>query len=173
MHTRLMSAGFENAVEECFGRAEDRIELVDSRAQRLFADAPAIVWEGDAQTFQFSYVSPSAETLLGYPARRWVEEPTFWADVVIAPDDRDDAIAYCALATAKRADHVFEYRARRADGGVVWLRDYVRVIVGPRGVASVLRGIMFDISAEKQANRTFEERATFRAPSPEALQAIP
>lgn len=163
---------FEKAVEECFGGGQDRIDLVDQRTRRLFSDPPAIVWEGDAQTFQFSYVSPTAEQLLGYPAERWVREPTFWADVIIAPDDRDDAIAYCALATTKRADHVFEYRARRADGGVLWLRDYVRVIVGPRGIANVLRGIMFDVSAEKRASETFHERATYREPSREALHEM-
>lgn len=172
MHDRVMRATFERGIEECFGRDQDRIEHVDERALRFFTETPAIVWEGDAQTFQFSYVSRAAETLLGYPAQRWIHEPTFWADVVIEPDDRDDAIAYCALATAKRADHVFEYRAKSADGRVLWLRDYVRVIVGARGVAANLRGIMFDVSAQKYAAQTFEERPNYRVPSPDVLAAI-
>lgn len=172
MQTAIVLVEFERDVEECFGRAEDPIELVVERTQRRFTDPRAIVWEGDAQTFQFSFVSRTAEQLLGYPTKRWTQEPSFWADVVIAPDDRDDAIAYCALATTKRADHVFEYRARRVDGSVLWLRDYVRVAVGPRGIASVLRGIMVDVSAEKRATETFHERATYRLPSPEALEGL-
>lgn len=159
---------FEQAVEECFGDDRDRIDELARRATQLFERSPAIVWEGDAQTFQFTYVSSAAESLLGYPTTRWTTEPTFWADVIIAPDDRDDAIAYCALATAKRTDHVFEYRARCADGTTRWLRDYVRVLVGPRGVASVLRGIMFDVTADKQAT----ERPAYRVPSPDALKSL-
>jgi len=156
-------------VEGGFGSDSDPIDVIDRRAQQLFAGAHVIVWEGDAQTFQFSYVSPSAEALLGYPAKRWIAESTFWADVVITPDDRDDAIAYCALATAKRADHVFEYRAHCSNGSVLWLRDYVRVLVGPRGVATTLRGIMFDVSGDKRDARTFDEPSTYRVPSPHTL----
>jgi PAS domain-containing protein len=158
-------------VAACLEDLAEPIEHVDARAARLATD-PVIVWEGDAQTFQFSFVSSSAERLLGYPVRRWVDEPTFWADVVIAPDDRDEAIAYCALATAKRADHVFEYRARRSDGGVLWLRDYVRVIVGPRKVATKLRGIMFDVSAERAITDGVEQRSTFRVPSHGELASL-
>jgi PAS domain S-box-containing protein len=165
-----LTATFERAIGECFGTGGDSIEAVERRARGVLAGA--IVWEGDAQTFQFSFVSPSAEALLGFPARRWIDEPTFWADVIITPEDRNDAIAYCALATAKRADHVFEYRARRADGGIVWLRDYVRVVVGPRGVARTLRGIMIDVSAEKVAAQTFGDRATYQVPDRATLDAL-
>ncbi|MEK7225926.1 MAG: PAS domain S-box protein, partial [Bacteroidota bacterium] len=38
-----------------------------------------IVWEADAKTFVFSFVSERAERLLGYPISKWIEEPLFWA----------------------------------------------------------------------------------------------
>lgn len=98
-----------------------------------------------------SYVSPSAEWLLGYAAQRWVREPAFWTETVVHPEDRDDAVAYCALATGKKADHEFEYRAIRADGRVVWLLDVVRVVLGKRGVPERLRGLKFDVSQERSA----------------------
>jgi PAS domain-containing protein len=167
-----MNESLAAVVAECFGNGTDSIEDVDARAQRVL-EVPAIVWEGDAQTFQFSFVSKTAELLLGYPVTRWTTEPTFWADVVIAPDDRDDAIAYCALATAKRTDHVFEYRAHKANGGIIWLRDYVQVLVGPRRIATKLRGLMIDISTERTATHGFEQPSTFRAPSHEELAALP
>jgi len=104
----------------------------------------AIVWEGDAQTFQFTYVNRRAEDLLGYPTERWLE-PGFWAETVVHPEDRDDAVAFCALATGQCRDHAFEYRAIAADGRVVRLRDIVRVVVGERGVPTKLRGVMIAI----------------------------
>ncbi len=170
-HARGVSATFERWVEAWFGKGDEPIAAVEDRTPTELLDR-AIVWEGNPQTFQFSYVSPAAERLLGYSVQRWTHEPTFWADLVIMPADRDDAVAYCALATTKRADHVFEYRARHANGDTVWLRDYVTVIVGPRGLARSLRGIMLDITAEKRASETFEEPSTYRLPDRHVLEAL-
>ncbi len=135
--------------DRIFGQITDPITLVARRAE--LARPTPIVWEGDASTFQFTYVSPIAETMLGFAADRWLEEAAFWAEKVVHPDDRLEAIAYCALATGKRADHEFEYRAVRADGSALWLLDVVRVVVGSRGVAERLRGLMFDVTDEKAA----------------------
>lgn len=129
-----------------FGAPTDSMAAITARAGELFPSSSPILWEGDPATFQFSYVSPNAEAILGYPASRWIAEPTFWADVVVHPDDRREAIAYCALATAKRRDHRFEYRARSATGRTLRLVDVVRVLPGPKGVPGRLRGIMFDIT---------------------------
>lgn len=120
---------------------------LDRRAHELLPGKPLIVWEGDAATFRFSYVSGGdAEELLGHPADRWTEEPGFWAQTVVHPEDRDEAIAFCALATGKCEDHDFVYRARTADGRTVWLHDVVTVVRGARGVAERLRGVMLDVT---------------------------
>jgi PAS domain S-box-containing protein len=150
-------------LEGIFGHLADPIENVAERARLALPGEDVIVWEGDASTFQFTFVSPATERVLGYPASRWVGEATFWADVVVHKEDRDDAIAYCALATGRQRDHEFEYRALAADGRVVWLRDFVRVIAGRKGVPERLRGLMIDISDEKRSAGVFGHR-----PAPEA-----
>lgn len=132
---------------KAFGDPREPIDSVARRAQELF-DRPIIVWEGDAQTFAFSFVSQSAEAMLGYPVKRWTTEATFWADAVVHPEDRDDAVAYCALATGKGLDHAFVYRASTSEGEVRSLADYVQVVRGARGVAERLRGIMIDVTDE-------------------------
>jgi PAS domain S-box-containing protein len=134
-------------IDAVFGHRNAPIEEVAGRAREHFTPEPVIVWQGDAATFQFLHVSEGAETLLGYPVRRWIEEPTFWTDVILHPEDRDHAIAYCALSTGKGQDHDFEYRAQTADGGIVLLHDVVRVVFGPKGFATYLRGIMFDVTS--------------------------
>lgn len=161
-----MSAEFERfapTIRRAFGDGTESIAVVAARAETMFDGEAIIVWEGDAQTFQFSFVSGSAAGLLGHPVERWTSEATFWADTVVHPEDRDEAIAYCALATGKCRDHAFDYRAKAADGTVVHLVDYVQVIIGPRGVAERLRGIMIDVSAAK---RSKEPRASAPWQSP-------
>ena len=126
---------------------DDLIEVVQVRADQILAGQQFILWEGNAQTCQFSYVSKSAEAILGYPCSRWTSEPSFWADVVVAPCHKRDAVAYCALATGQGRDHDFEYLARTADGRLVSLFDAVKVVIGTRGIPVRLRGIMMPSEA--------------------------
>jgi PAS domain S-box-containing protein len=152
-------------------RAEEERERVLVREQAAHAEAAAsqrrfgdlvnsiegIVWEADARTFQFAFVSRQAERVLGYPVAQWLEEPTFWKDH-IHPDDRDTAINSWVTATAEKRNHDFEYRMVASDGRIVWLRDLVSVVVEDNH-ATRLRGVMFDITARKQAEQAVREQA--------------
>lgn len=143
--TDRMTEVLAEKMAEIFGKDSDSMQQVEARAKQLLPGLRPIVWEGDAQTFQFSFVGGFAEQVLGYPSSRWTSEPTFWADVVVHPEDRNDAIAFCALATGRGADHDFEYRAYAADGRIVRLHDVVKVIKSQKGIAERLRGIMIEI----------------------------
>jgi PAS domain-containing protein len=150
MKTQVLSDEALSArVAQVFGRSTDSMTEVESRAHQHLEDMDVVVWEGDASTFQFSFVGEAAVRLLGYPRTRWTTEPTFWADSVVHPDDRNDAIAFCALATGQCRDHDFVYRAVAEDGRVVWLHDIVKVIPGPRGIPERLRGVMIDVTATR------------------------
>ena len=154
-------------LRELLGPPGEAMDAVEARAKALYPEATPIVWECDACSFQFGYVSGSAVEVLGYPSERW-HEPMFWADHVVHPDDRDDAVTYCALATGKGRDHMFEYRARTADGRLVWLRDFVMVIRSADSVSLRLRGAMFDVTAEKLAEAS---PAPVQVPSRDELAA--
>jgi PAS domain S-box-containing protein len=130
-------------------------------AQQRFADlvnsVEGIVWEADAETFVFSFVSEQAQRILSYPIERWLHEPTFWQDH-LHPNDRGWAIDFCLKATAEKRNHDFEYRMLAADGRSVWLRDLVTVVVeGDR--ATQLRGVMVDITKRKRAEGALREQA--------------
>jgi len=138
--------GLEEQVRERTGRFRDLVNSVEG-----------IVWEADAATFQFSFVSDQAERILGYPVERWLSEPTFWKDH-IHPHDREWAVPFCERATGENRDHDFEYRMIAADGRTVWLHDLVTVVVDD-GRATQLRGVMVDITGRKHAETALQERA--------------
>jgi PAS domain S-box-containing protein len=130
-------------------RAEEELSREQQRFMDIVNSVEGIVWEADAETFVFSFVSKQAERILGYPVQEWLERPTFWKDH-LHPEDRDWAVQFCTKATAEKHSHDFEYRMIAADGRVVWFRDLVTVVVDgdhPRR----LRGVMVDMTQHKRA----------------------
>ncbi len=129
----------------------------------------AIVWEMDAASGSFSYVSRRATELLGYPIERWLTEPGFWSDVVLHPEDREWALELRIRAAREARDHAFEYRARTADGRTLWLRDLVRV---EPGEAPLLRGVMVEITEQKRTEEKLRERERHAALAAEVGAAV-
>lgn len=123
----------------------------EMRYHLLLESVGAIVWQGDPETLQFTFVSREAEHLLGYPVERWTQEASFWIDHV-HPEDRNSALAYCEEATRRGEPHSLEYRMIAADGRTVWLRDIVRVVevAGRRTLA----GVMVDLTSAREAEET-------------------
>jgi len=137
--------------------------------EQLLDAVDGIVWEADARTSRFSYVSRKAERLLGYPIELWTSEPTFWQDH-LHPEDREWATNYRCAGVDRGRDHEFEYRMIAADGQIVWLRDHVSV--GPVDQPdAVLRGVMVDVSARREAEDRFarHSQALFALARSEAL----
>jgi PAS domain S-box-containing protein len=133
---------------------EARIHAQQERYRTLVESTSAILWEGDPDTFAFTFVNKEAESVLGYPATAWVEDPTFWPSH-IHPADREWAVNYCQTATKAGEEHAFEYRMIAADGRIVWLRDIVSVVKAD-GRAVKLVGVMIDISREKREEERFQ-----------------
>jgi PAS domain S-box-containing protein len=133
--------------EEIRRSKEDFTSLVDS--------VDGIVWEADAQTFQFTFVSQQAVRLLGYPLKMWTEESTFWTDH-IHPQDREWAVNFCITKSKEGKSYQFEYRMIAADGSIVWLRDIVSVIRQRDQIVS-LQGIMIDITEKKKSDEIIKD----------------
>lgn len=153
--------------ERALHREQARTE---QRLREVVQDLDAIVWEADAETWQFALVSQRAENILGYPVSQWLTEPNFWLNH-IHPDDRERTAALCREASVRGQGHALEYRMVAADGRAVWLADQVRVANEPDGNHRRLHGVMMDITERKRAeedrlrafNLEAENRALMRA----------
>ncbi|MGD0844215.1 MAG: PAS domain S-box protein [Geobacteraceae bacterium] len=124
--------------------------LLDEKlCSTLINSIRGIVWEADPLTFRFSFVSPHAKQILGFPLEQWIDEPDFWRNHT-HPDDVEWCSDFCRAAPVKGEDHEFQYRMIAADGRIVWLHDIVTVVRSDGGSVR-LRGIMFDITERREA----------------------
>ncbi len=135
--------------------AEKALKKSQQQYENLVHSLDGIIWEGNSKTFQFSFISPAAERLLGYPLEDWLNQPTFWVDHLY-PEDRTWVPAYCAEQTLKKQSYEFEYRMIAADNRIVWLRDLVSVVLDS-GQLVKLCGVMLDITQWKQAENTLKQ----------------
>ncbi|WP_316842545.1 PAS domain S-box protein [Pedobacter gandavensis] len=121
------------------------------RLESLINTIDGIVWEANPFTFEFAFISEKSKDILGYTSEEWLSSPTFWVDH-IHPDDREYRLHYCYSFADKLEQHDFEYRMIAKDGSIVWLRDIVNVVIAEEKVI-MLRGIMIDITKNKQAEK--------------------
>ena len=142
-------------------KAQEALRRSEQNYEELVNSIDGIVWEADAETFQFTFISKQAERLLGYPVERWLAEPNFWKEHLHALD-RQWAVDFCARATEEKRPHEFEYRIIAADGRTIWLRDIVTVVVENNRPAK-LRGVMVDITDRKQTEESLQYRLRFEA----------
>jgi diguanylate cyclase (GGDEF)-like protein/PAS domain S-box-containing protein len=140
----------------------DRLRVVAQASEQRFRDlvqgVDAIVWEADAVNYQFTFVSQQAEELLGYPVEQWLTYSDFQTKY-IHPDDREKVVKLYQLAISEAKEQVIEYRAIAADGRVLWLRDLLQVVNNEAGQASLLRGVMVDITKFKHAEEQLRHDA--------------
>ncbi len=115
------------------------------RLRALVNDVDAVIWEVDATTGRFVFVSDASSRLLGYPPQAFLDDPDLWADRV-HPDDRDAVLTSLLAETSGPGTHDLEYRFRRGDGEVVRLRGIGHAVVDDRGSPVAVRGVLVDIS---------------------------
>lgn len=127
--------------------ANEKLVKVSSLVEELVTTIDGIIWEADATTFEFEYISSQVEKILGFTPEEWLSEPKFWEDH-IHPDDRSEAIGYCHSQTLLGNDHFFEYRMLSKNGEYKWFQDRVTV-VAENGKPVRLRGLLVDITQEK------------------------
>jgi PAS domain S-box-containing protein len=133
-------------------------EASERRFRNLVKDIDAIVWEMDFPTLKITFVSQQAERILGYSVQKWLGELDSWASI-IHPDDRKTVVRLSQDAISGGQDYDLEYRALAADGRIVWLRDMVRLVRDAKGQVRQLRGVMVDITLQKNQEAEFKARA--------------
>jgi PAS domain-containing protein len=130
----------------------------DERLDLLLGDLDVVVWEADARSLAFRYVSSACQRVLQRPAAALLADPGAFAELV-HPDDRAAVIAAMLAADAGTPADV-THRVE-SPAGPRWVRTTARAV--DRGDERMLRGACIDVTPahEELAARTDAE-ARFR-----------
>jgi PAS domain S-box-containing protein len=137
-------------------RARVEKELRDSQQkfETLVNSIGGVVWEADPRTFEFKFVSEQSERFLGFPRSEWTDDAGFWLDHIYN-DDQVLAHGLRMKALQQERSAEIEYRMVAADGRIVWVRE-ISTFIFEAGVPKALRGVLFDITEQKQAEEELE-----------------
>lgn len=137
----------ENTAGNSRGVDSGVVNIGLERYQLLVESTQVVLWEYDIDSEHFTFVSPQAEKIFGYPLIEWYSKE-FW-EKKIHPMDRERTINDCKECALQHESYELEYRMLKADGEVIYVRDYISV-VRRNGEPKSLRGIFTDITAQKE-----------------------
>lgn len=124
------------------------------RAHRAFLEHfPGIVFRAvpdDRHGWRFETFEGAVEELSGYPAHHFRGPAGTWVD--LAPEEERPAMMqrWMAYGSGELTESSTEYRIRRRDGSLAWVRILARAEPGPAGTRPVT-GVIYDITAERRA----------------------
>jgi PAS domain S-box-containing protein len=127
---------------------------------RLLAENTVdIVYSLDAQ-LRPTYISPSIETLLGYPPEHFNDASIF--DSVVPEHTERVAGAIKERIAAGESFGVAEFAVRNADGNIRWVENRARYIYTEDGELSKVVGILRDITDRKKAEEELQAMLEYK-----------
>ena len=140
-------------------RVSDSLEAAERRVRTLIERLPSITYRaGLGDEGQWTFISPQIEEVLGYTVEEWTTNPQLW-EQQIHPDDVDRVLAEEARCAQSSEPLDVEYRIRKRNGEMIWVRDRASVGVVDEDGVMVVEGLITDISEQKAA----EERLRYLA----------
>jgi len=135
----------------------DELESNEALFRRLAETTQVVPFSLDASSSHFTYVGPQAEAIFGYPVRDWYS-PGFWIRM-LHPDDIVEGTRFASESCEAPYDFETEFRVRRADGEIIWVRQIVHCEFEEDDRTHV-RGFLLDITRDKLADEERERTRT-------------
>lgn len=138
-------------------RGADALRESEERL-RQFGDASQdVLWIRDAETLQWTYLTPAFETIYGLSREEALSGDDYrsWLDLIV-PEDREGAMA--SIERVRAGEQVaFEFRIRRPrDGTIRWMRNTDFPLPDAAGQVTRIGGIGSDITELREATERQE-----------------
>lgn len=135
-------------------RMEAALRESEERLRQFGEASQDILWIRDAETLQWSYLTPAFEAIYGIDREAALRGDNLigWLELIV-PEDREWAADN--FARVRNGERVtFEYRIRRpSDGGIRWLRDTDFPIKDDQGRVVHVGGIGHDVTEIREAEQ--------------------
>ena len=133
-------------------QAEQALRRSEERQALILGQLPIVLYTADLTSgIPFRYLSDTAQSVLGCPPARFIDDPGYW-EAGLHPDDRNrvlrqlESIHDTGLTTV-------EYRWRCPDGSERHLLDQAVVVRDEEGRPAELFGTIMDVTETRQAQR--------------------
>lgn len=147
------------AIETYIYADNQTIASLEQRIRNLVEGIDAIVLEADILSWGFTFISPQAMRILGFPSEHWTTRTAFFQKAVV-PEDRAFAMEYTMQETGAGRDHELEYRVIGFDGRTIWLHERVNIVADDNGDAMGIRSVLVDITRLKETEGQLAYLAT-------------
>lgn len=132
------------------------------RYKLLIESTQVVLWEFDLKSKHFTFISPQAEIVFGYPIRLWYNKG-FWEEK-IHPLDKKNTIETRNNPMLNIDSFEQKYRMIKANGETIYIHDHVSVIK-ENETPITLRGIISDISSQQNNDNQLKlSSAVFESP---------
>ena len=153
---------FDDAGRVAAGARYYEFREAEVRYRALVEQIPAITYtEIEDETspigYRDVYISPQAESILGYTPFEWQADPELWIRAM-HPDDRDRVVKD-DRGSLETGTFTSEYRMIARDGRVVWFQDVANVVEDPMSGVRFWHGVMLDVTEQKLAEASHWELA--------------
>lgn len=126
-----------------------------------------IVWSAETELLNVTFVSPSAESILGYVPEQWTRERGFLVNH-IHPDDQVAFLRAIEEVQIHRRYVKIEHRFISKEGSHVWLQTELKVSTNEENAVTEIRALSIDITQIKFAQEVLNQnkkRSDFLAES--------
>jgi two-component system, cell cycle sensor histidine kinase and response regulator CckA len=127
-----------------------------ARLEHLLASGPAAIYTCEpGGDFALTYLSENVETLVGWKARDFLADASFWLNHLHS-DDRPPILAQLEFPWPE--DHrSLEYRFLSKDGAYRWMHDELKLVRDQDGKPVKIAGAWMDITARRQMEQELQE----------------
>jgi len=141
---RLYGAGADVNREE---QALTALRQSEARFRQLAETIREVFWLVNHPEKTVEYVSPGFEAIWGLPCAALHDNPGLWFEAV-HPEDQARVRAAEDRSSIEGYDE--EYRIRRPDGAVRWIRDHAFPVRGPDGTVIRVAGVAEDFTERRE-----------------------
>ena len=146
-------AGLIGVILDITDRKQTEKALRESDESRtLVNQIPAVVFKG-YQDWSIDFFDQKIGDLTGYSKDEFDSRQIKWCELIL-PEDLNSAHGEFIKALKNDKCYVREYRIRKKDGSICFVQARGQIFCDAAGKVDYVRGVLFDITEQKQAEET-------------------